>query len=115
MCLQDFYRRNGFGSGLMSWRPPAANFLYESYPRGYKCRNGDQGWIEEKYKNPDLWQQLYPGKIISYKVHIRDKGKILNRSFTNNPGSLETASIVCFHGRPMPHEVKHDWMEKHWN
>ena len=102
----------------MSWRPAYANFLHESYPRHYKCKYGDQGWLEEKRKelNPDIWQEEFPYKVISYKVHVQDKNKLRNPTFTNNPGTLDSSSIVCFHGKPLPHEAlpKEKWMEEHW-
>jgi hypothetical protein len=60
-------------------------------------------------------QEEFPEKIISYKVHIVDKGKLRNPQYTKHPGSLETASIVCFHGRPNPHDVTQlSWIKEHW-
>jgi hypothetical protein len=115
ILLRDFYRKNGYGSGLMSWRPPAVNHMSKNYTRGYKARFGDQGWCEEQYPGADIWQEQYPKKIISYKVHIVDKGKLRNPNYTRHSGSLDTASIICFHGRPNPHEVKEEWIKKYWN
>lgn len=114
MILRDFYRAKGYGSGLMSWRPSAVHHMWENYTRGTRCAHGDQGWPELQYPNADIWQEKYPQKIISYKVHIKNRGKLKNPNYTNYPGSLETASIVCFHGKPMPHEVKESWMLEHW-
>lgn len=114
MLLRDFYRINGYGSGLMSWRPPAVHHMFKNYTHGHKARHGDQGWCEEQYPNADLWQEQYPEKVISYKVHIRGKGIITNPKFTKYGGSLNTASIVCFHGRPLPHEIKESWMPEYW-
>ena len=114
ILLRDFFRKDGYGSGLMSWRPPAVNHMWKNY-RGRKCRHGDQGWCEEQYPGADIWQEKYPEKIISYKVHIVNKGKLLNPNYTDYPGTLESSSIVCFHGKPLPHEVKTNWMKKHWN
>lgn len=114
ILLRDFYRKEGFGSGLMSWRPTSVDHLWKNYPRGYKARNGDQGWCEEQYPTADIWQKEFPEKVISYKVHIKNKGKLKNPNYTNYPGSLDTASIVCFHGKPDPHEIKEKWMQEHW-
>jgi len=51
-------------------------------------------------RQPGYWQDILPGKVLSYKV---DGG------FENG------ASIVRFHGSPRPHEVDHlEWMGKHW-
>jgi hypothetical protein len=113
MILRDFYRRNGFGSGLMSWRPHAVDHMAKNY-RGQRCAHGDQGWPEQQYPGADIWQKQYPEKVISYKVHVQNKGR--NRpGWTQHGGSLQTASIVCFHGRPMPHDVANlDWMQENW-
>ncbi len=99
------------------FEPPAVHHMFKNYTRGYKAPHGDQGWCEQQYPTADIWQDKYPSKIISYKVHIKDKGKIRNPNYTKYPGSLQTASIVCFHGKPLPHEIvpkKFEWMEKHW-
>ena len=87
--------------------------MYQNY-QGQRCPHGDQGWPELQYKNADIWQEQYPEKIISYKVHVRGKGR--NRpGWTQHPGSLNSASIVCFHGRPLPHEVQNEpWMQENW-
>lgn len=113
MILRDFYRRNGYGSGLMSWRPHAVDHMAKNY-HGQKCAHGDQGWPEQQYPGADIWQEQYPEKVISYKVHVQ-RSRRPNPNWTNHPGSLETASIVCFHGRPMPHDVANlNWMKEHW-
>jgi len=63
---------------------------------------------ERKYFNQrlpmsqiDFWQQLYPGKVLSYKLDCKE-------------GLPDGASIVRFHGRPRPHEVNDDWVKEHW-
>jgi hypothetical protein len=115
IILQDFYRPKGYGSGLMSWAPHAVNHMWTNYTKGYRARNGDQGWCEEQYPGADLWQKMYPEKIISYKIHIVNGGKQRNAAYTDNKGSLATSSIVCFHGRPNPHEVTHEpWIQQNW-
>jgi len=114
MILRDFYRAKGYGSGLMSWRPPAVNHMWTAYTQGTTCPGGDQGWSEIHYPNADIWQEQYPEQIISYKIHIRDGGRQRVHNFTQHPGTLESSRIVCFHGKPMPHDVHEPWMEKHW-
>lgn len=115
IILRDFYRANGFGSGLMSWRPPAVDHMWKNYPRGHKCPHGDQGWPEQQYPNADIWQEKYPEKVISYKVHIVNQGRQPSPKFTKHGGTLDTASIVCFHGKPLPHEVREQWMIEKWH
>ena len=115
IILRDPYNKHRYGSGLMSWRPHAVNHMFKNFTRGYTNRRGDQGWCEEQYPNADIWQEKYPNMIISYKVHIKGSGAIHNSNWPQHYGTLDTASIVYFHGRPMPHEVAHlPWMRTHW-
>lgn len=107
--LRDFYHPNGFQSAFMSWKPEAVHHMWTSWTQDFKAGRGDQVWPEIHYPSADIWQIMYPEQIISYKVHIRDKtAKILPKR-TNLPGNLETAKIVCFHGKPALHEVKQFW------
>jgi hypothetical protein len=103
--LRDFYRKNGYGSGFMSWRPPAVHHMYQNY-RGQKCRQGDQGWPEQQYPGADIWQDMYPNQVASYKVHYRDRnrGGIRGEAIDTN-----NVRVVCFHGRPFLHEISQYW------
>jgi len=104
IILRDFYRSNGLQSAFMSWTPAAVHHMWSNYKKGWRHRYGDQAWCEIQYPNADIWQDLYPEKIISYKVHV-----------TKNIKTLDNASIVCFHGKPKPHEVTElYWMQEHW-
>lgn len=49
----------------------------------------------------DLW----PGQVISYKVHMRDK------SLTEPPANTR---IVYFHGGPKQPDIDGRWIEEHW-
>lgn len=105
--LQDFYRLgHAYGSALMSLAPGNyASHVFESFtwppPTGL---HGDQNWLEEQLPHADLWQEMYPSKIVSYKVHVQKRGAV-------PPG----ASIVCFHGHPkqtdLPrgHFLRREW------
>lgn len=114
ILLRDFYRVTGYGSGLMSWRPEAVHHMWTAFTPESRCNHGDQGWPEIHYPNADLWQEKYPEKIVSYKVHISKKMQPI-RNIPFPQGNLDTASIVCFHGQPRPHHI-HDlnWMKEHW-
>ena len=114
IILRDFYRPKGYGSGLMSFAPAAVNHMWKNYTYGRKAPQGDQGWCEQQYPGADIWQDKYPGKIISYKVHIKDKGIVRNSYYTKDEGNLETSSIVCFHGKPNPHEINEGWLNEYW-
>lgn len=51
----------------------------------------------------DRIDELWPGKVVSYRGHVRGQTK-LNR-----------ARIVYFHGREKPHEIMHlPWVREHW-
>jgi len=116
IILRDFYRPDGFGSGLMAWAPEAVHHMWEKFTPTSQSRHGDQGWPEIHYPTAEIWQEKFPNKIISYKVHVQGKGILRSPHHTNHPGSLETASIVCFHGRPSPHEIiREPWVQEHWN
>ena len=89
--------------------------MWTNFTRAYRSPLGDQGWPEIQYPNADIWQEVFPEKIISYKVHIKNRGRQPSPRFTKHGGNLDTASIVCFHGRPSPHEVKEEWMMEKWH
>jgi len=56
------------------------------------------------YNNAEKLDVKFPYYILSYKKHIRD-----------DPGMLDTASIVYFHGKPKPHQIGHEeWVQKNW-
>jgi len=103
MILRDFYRHHGYGSGLMSWRAKDNTHIWdrwicEGQPR---LDGGDQVWIEKCISGADLWQEIFPGEILSYKVHCSE-------------WPPNESKIVCFHGIPMPHQCKGGWVELMW-
>lgn len=64
---------------------------------------GDQDYIFPKAKEwveVSLFQDVISG-IYSYKHHCR----------TELPSN---ARVVCFHGRPRPHEAHSEWVKEHW-
>lgn len=102
--LRDFYRGSGsYQSSLMAWPANHYAYLWEDYIcAGYPdIAGGDQAWIEQKLEGAAIWQDLFPGKFVSYKVHC-----------TKN---IPRDSRVCiFHGRPRPHEVTSGWVPEVW-
>ena len=115
IILKDPYNNDKYGSGLMSWQPEAVAHMWDNYKVGYKHPRGDQAWCEEQYPGADLWQDFFPNKIISYKANIRDSARPKRSYQTQDKGNLDTASIVYFHGKPRPHEVRNlEWMIKNW-
>lgn len=96
-----------YAPGMMMWEAGFGHDIWETYEAaGYPTtlRLGDMDWInnifgQQNYK-PDLIQELFPGRVVSYKVHARDK-------------IPEEASVVCFHGKPRPHQAC-GWVQEYW-
>lgn len=99
--LRDFYRPEGKGSGLMSWKPEQAYAIWYEWlsARMPKTDGGDQTWIENY--ECDTWQDRFPGAVVSYKAHCL-------------PYPPNGASVVCFHGLPRPHECTQKWVQDCW-
>lgn len=93
--LSDFYAPQRPASGVMAfngdYRRILDGFGMDKASK-YKttAKWGDQGLISE-YVNPARFDGLFPGMIASYKA--------------NNLEERNAASVVCFHGKPRPHEV----------
>ncbi|HEQ98819.1 MAG TPA: hypothetical protein ENO22_05710 [candidate division Zixibacteria bacterium] len=115
MMLRGFYRKD-ICSGIMGWNGSLL-WIYETFrefasdghfkhtPRALFLNNkrrsfrGDQEWLRDLLKNrgdPEIImaQDIFSG-ICSYKVHVLKAGRLPH-----------DCRIVCFHGRPRPHEIK---------
>lgn len=110
MMLRGFYRGDRC-SGIMGWRQDM-RWLYDHFKNHYANRaefmpgdrmrigasrfRGDQNWLAmmavKEHIPVTLAQDIFPG-IYSYKVDVRDNG------------IPDDARIICFHGKPRPHEV----------
>lgn len=100
--LRDFYRPDGYGSGLMSWHGDHS-YIYDKWiGDGQPMPAGGDQEIVEKYVEAELWQDLFPNQIVSYKQNDCERWP------------PEGSKIVCFHGVPKPHEVKGSWVELMW-
>lgn len=98
--LSDFLRPEYAASGVMSFRGDWSG-IYERfnddlvplYDSWHPERRGDGGWIQSALMTmgyiPDRLQDLLPGAVSSRKVKRGPRGQ----------------SLVCFHGKPRPHEV----------
>ena len=101
--LRDFYRKNGWGSGIMMWKGGFGHDITDSFEAD-GCPDvpgGDQTYIEKKVKNAKILQDMYPSKIVSYKVHAV-------------AGMPYRAAICCFHGYPKPHDFSFGWVAEEW-
>jgi len=104
LCLlRDFYRPDGLGSGLMSWKPESNYHIWDRWVACEKplLAGGDQSWIERVAIDCDRWQDACPEKVISYKANCA-------------PYPTKEASIVCFHGEPRPHGCTQKWVQDIW-
>ena len=98
--LHDFWRPEGLGPAVMLFEPEWAGFIYQEWSAEHFTMldpRGDQGWIENRHqgrmrKEVDILQTLFPGEFVSYKTHC-------------TKGVPEGARVVCYHGRPRPHET----------
>ena len=112
--IQPFYRDTGFASGVLNIGPRAHLHIWERFKADpaaaiHFCQenadppwnSGDQRWIELNIETADYWQSLLPGQLVSYKVHCQT-------------GIPKNARIICFHGKPDPHEVDDPWIKDHW-
>jgi hypothetical protein len=105
--LEDFYMiPPGYGSGVMLVGEGFGEHIWTEFKYPDSCeRWGDQVWIAKTARcEIDKLQNLYPGKLVSYKVHCRE---------AQMPPA--GAAIVCFHGRPRPDQVTDEvWVKKYW-
>lgn len=101
--LRDLYGKHRVASGVMVWNASddwsaiyetfSAERIAEYSQAGAKW--GDQGWISDcLLDEPVRLQDQFPGRIVSYKVEMKAQGKM-----------PKGASVVCFHGRPRPHQI----------
>lgn len=93
---------NRWQSAVMAWCGGFGHHLWARFV-AQGCPNvtgGDQVWIAENQPTADILQDLFPGKFCSYKANGRKLPK--------------TESVVCFHGRPRPHEVVEGWVPDVW-
>lgn len=117
VVLRDFYHgiartAGGIGSGLMSWRHGAYTHIWERFIADPQAAitsvspHGDQAWIEHCIDAWYCWQDLFPDRVISFKIHCAD-------------GLPEKSSIICYHGRPsipdsVTQSMTHGTATKRW-
>lgn len=100
--LTNWFRPKQMASGVMAWdgrldfsHIPAAfkPLMVERYQREEKF--GDQAFIQECVGPYTSLNEVFPGRIVSYKWHVRPVAAV--------PAG---ASVVCFHGRPRPADIE---------
>lgn len=101
--LSDFYHPKRLASGMLKFKGNQhCDILYDWLSYGApRMLDGDQAWLELKRPNAQRFQDLVPKQIVSYK------GDVISS------GIDAQTRVVCFHGRPRPHEVS-GLISKHW-
>lgn len=87
-------------SGMMYLTQETRELLRRAHCEGSFASGGDGQWMHKVLGNTvHRWQDKFPGQICSYKYDVCKKwnGKI--------PADVR---VVCFHGKPRPHEVNWD-------
>lgn len=107
--LKDFYHPQRVGPAVMMWE--AGDFtasIWDEWVAEGKPRNdmGDLWWLNNLdqgrfAKSVDKLQDLYPGVFASFKADC-------------NPFPPRSAKVICFHGRPRPHECNEEWVKLVW-
>lgn len=110
IVLRDFFELgDAIGSGFMRLSQEDRKAIWEEWIKRpdwwmEECRaGGDQKMMETVIGgHAQRWQDVLPGQIISYKAQMVRKG------LTEPP---EGTRVVCFHGKPRPWTVQHDWID----
>jgi len=109
MMLRPFRKTEQWASGIMAWNGDFT-YIYKKFRKGFvknmmATYQWDQRYIAHCLNNRSIKvrpiQSNVTGKICSYKHHCQD-------------GLPDDAAIVCFHGKPRPHEVSDSWMKEYW-
>lgn len=101
------FNKGIFASGMMAWKNDGSySYIYHNFNKGSikKYPAGDQEYISktisERGGNFVFFQDVVNG-IYSYKRNCR-------------PIKPVNARVVCFHGKPRPHECQDSWVRKNW-
>lgn len=94
--LSDFTRIKPLETGVLYIKEEDKKPIFDQFrPRFVRKYRGDGDFVrlfESRFKR---FQEDFPGKFSSYKVHIKE-GKPLT-------------DIICFHGKPRPWDVSENW------
>lgn len=117
VMLRDFYQgiartAGQVGSGLMSWRHGSYEKIWQDFIQNPVAAiksvhpHGDQAWVERCIDAWYCWQDLFPGRVVSFKIDCAD-------------GLPPGSSIICYHGRPsipdsITQSVDHSTAMKKW-
>lgn len=96
----------GIQSSVMVWNANLANGIYADFEldheRIMRAYWGDQEYMTSLRDDGFRVTQIKHPAVVSFKYHCR------------HTGPPSGASVVCFHGKPDPHEVRDPWVTKCW-
>lgn len=75
-------------------------FHQEMGNRGATTQFGDEREVLGR-AGAITWGEVIPGRLVSYKRHCQQ-------------WLPQSARIVSFHGKPLPDQVKDEWVKEHW-
>lgn len=108
-ALQGFGNAFRLGSAVMRFTPHDYADIWTRWQedpgiaQAMSGQWGDGQWIQLNIGRFFRLQDEHVGKFVSFKWEVKDQPL------------PDDAAVVCFHGRPRPHEVEHlDWMRRHW-
>jgi hypothetical protein len=89
-AVSDFYRPRALQSCMMAWSDatPFRGIIDDYLSDPISAGRSHQKYLE-RYIKPVFFQDLWPGKVVSYKATRNRAG----------------ASVVCYHGKPRPRDT----------
>lgn len=99
MCLRGLGKPQTVESGVLFIKEEDKAPIFESFLRNQKPMRQyqpDAVILEQHRERFGIIQDALPGKISSYKIHIR-KGNPLT-------------DVICFHGSPRPWDITEEWI-----
>lgn len=116
VMLSDFFHPDKAASGVMyiPWRLKRKVWAaWKRNPHWHMMRRrapgcvGDQGFIAGHVPRILRWDEICPGKIVSYKKHVASPSMVgYTPKQSVGDGSVPAdASIICYHGKPRPWEI----------
>jgi hypothetical protein len=110
--LRNFTYPEMVGSGVMWFRkvPHQVYTKFAKMPECYIAHHERMANVETCY----IGDQAFIHDALDRKVDTLDRLPIRSYRYHCRYRLLPDTSLVCFHGRPRPPEVKSDWMREHW-
>lgn len=112
----------GINSSIMIWQAPDWHWLAQrataqDMPAIMARHGGDQDWLTQVI-DPVRLGFFDINRVQSWRWQILDGGMDMHTRRYRRPGAgavvPRDTSVVVFHGRPKPHQIQSDWIQRHW-